>query len=153
MNTDLYTRLREIDSDEHWESPPGFDYFRGIGEVFCYQLTIEHILKQKLTIDRDVQDAAYFTELAAYDPRFYDPIKGGQMIETISIRFSAFDRMVTIFGTEASKFQEKIPALIDFLVSKDFRYVSYSDLNVKYEGKVTHGTDGWTWFTRFFDYL
>jgi hypothetical protein len=153
MNEKLHHRLKELDSGEHWERPPSFNYFRSLGEVAHLKPYAENILETYLQLDTQVQDASYFTALESLDPRYYDPKKGGALVELIGIRFSAFDRMVTIFGTELGKWEAKIPVLNELLLKRGYLVVPHEELEIKYDGIHTRGTENWTWYTRFFDYL
>jgi hypothetical protein len=153
MRPELLERLKEIDSHGHWESPIDFDYFRALGEVVHHKSCIEHHLGSRLALDHQVQDASFFCELHQLDQRYLDDKGCGAIVQTIGIRFSAFDRMFTILGTEAEQFHDRIPAVIEYLTKQNYRYVSLVELSASYDGKETCGTDQWTWFTRFFDYL
>ena len=154
MNSTLHDRLLKLDAEGHWEAPPGFDYFRELGEVCHHQAYVQRALNTRLSIDRSVQDASHFTELALYDPRYFDQETGcGEHVAQISIRFSAFDRMFTIFGTELDRWQGQIPGIIDYLERHGYRHIDREVLNGKYDGIATVATEDWTWFIRFFDYL
>jgi hypothetical protein len=76
-----------------------------------------------------------------------------QIVQIVCIRFSAFDRMFTVFGTELGRFSERTPMAIKYLQEHGFKYVSEADLMTPYEGIEGHGSEGYTWFGRFFDYV
>jgi len=153
MRPELHQRFKEIDSLGEWETPAGFDYLRALDEVVHHRPYIQNHLGTRLALDDQVQDASYFCEIHQVDQRYLDDKGCGAIVQTIAIRFSAFDRMFTILGTQAAQFQERIPAVIDHLTKHGFVYVSETELTAPYDGKETHGTEHWTWFTRFFDYL
>ena len=153
MRAELLKRLKEVDRQGQWETAVGFDYFRALGEVVHHKPYIELHLGGRLSLDYQAQDASYFCELHQLDQRYRDESGGGAIVQTIAIRFSAFDRMFTILGTQAEHFRDSLPALIDYLTKHGFVYVTEAELSTPYDGKETRGTDGWTWFTRFFDYL
>jgi hypothetical protein len=114
MSPNIHLWFKELDQ-LGWETPAGFNYYEAIGEVLCKKAAIENILGDRLSLDTNVQDASFFTELAMLDSRYYDPVKGGAIVQLIAIRFSAFDRMVTVFGTEREKWETKLLALYEFL--------------------------------------
>lgn len=154
MSPELHQRLKYLDG-LGWEYPPDLDPL-AVEQILQQRPVLEAILGCRLATDGS-QDCAFIADLHVLDPRFVD-MKSGELtftaiVATICIRFSAFDRMFTIFGTERENFADKIPAVIDHLTGQGFRYVSYEDLSAPYDGEHTETPDGWTWFTRFFDYL
>ena len=153
MPPDLHQRLKELDNSDEWETPYGFDYFRALGEVVHHRPTIEYLLRTKLSLDHQVQDASHFCELDNWDRSQLNPDGGGMLVPIIAIRFSAFDRMFTVFGRDLEHFADRLPSLIDHMTKHRYKYVAYADLATPYDGTAKPGTEHWTWFTRFFDYL
>lgn len=153
MCPELHERLIHIDSLGEWEAPTDFDYFRALGEVVHHNSYIQNYLGSRLTIDHSVQDASYFCELHQLDQRYIDDKGCGAIVQTIAIRFSAFDRMFTILGSEAVQFQDRLPTIIEYLTKHGYIYVGETELSAPYDGKAGQGSEHWTWFTRFFDYL
>lgn len=156
MTSDINSRLRELDS-LGWEFPNNdkdFDYWSEMALVERIKPTIEEIIGHALWQDKSVQDASFFTELAWLDEKFYTPGKGGALVPHIAIRFSNFDRMVTIYsGNNDEKGLLRFePQIVEMLSGHGYKYVSMDVLNKDYPGSEDWHK-GWTWFTRFFDYL
>jgi len=151
MHAELHQRLKTLDSDGAWEMPDDFDWSRALKEVVRHQPQIERLTGLPLTLDDQVQDASFFCELH-HSAR--NPLPGGgvEKVPLLAIRFSTFDRMFTIYGRNVEE-SECPPGVIDYLTKQGYKYVALADLRTPYDGKATRGTGGWTWFTRFFDFL
>ena len=97
MKPETYKYLYELDATG-WEFPEDFDYAAEMNAAEQVKPEIETITGHALWQDRCVQDASHFTEFAWLDERHYTPGKGGALVPHIAVRFSAFDRMVTIYS-------------------------------------------------------
>jgi hypothetical protein len=137
-----------------WDEPPGFTYFEALGEVAWRRPRFERLLGTGLELDVKVENAFYFTELIVPDDSPLDPTAGITTIPPqIALRFSKFDRMVTIFGTDEAAYEERMPAVYEELERAAYAFVWHAYLQEPYDGVHAHQrhTAGWTWFTRFFD--
>jgi hypothetical protein len=161
MTPELHRRFKELDRSDDWEHPKGFDYFRALGEVVHHQPYIGTRLQAPLWLDHEVQDASYFCELSLFErngvvvlPGSRSENDGEHTICPVSIRFSAFDRMFTVLtGAQSDKYADRLVAVVEYLSKNQFLYVTRDELSAGYDGREKQGTENWTWFTRFFDYL
>jgi hypothetical protein len=153
MNTEYLQRLQELDG-QGWEGPKEFDYQGEMERVELVKPEIERIVGHELWHNKSVQDASFFTELAWLDDKYYTPGKGGLLVANIAIRFSAFGRMATVYSANRDEkdLLRFAPALVDVLERHGFHFAPEAELSGPYPGKE-EWTSGWTWFTRFFDYL
>lgn len=111
---------------------------------------LEPIVGVSLTIDENVQDASFFTDLACYREAYHRGI-GKILTPIITIRFSYFGNLFT--ATKVDDFNEDAFNSAVVLVSKaDFVYLPETQLHQAYTGANPHWANT-TWWTRFFDYL
>jgi hypothetical protein len=153
MDTSLRDRLIELDK-LGWEYPPNFDYLKATEEVKLIKPNIEDIIGHSLWQDMSVQDASFFTDLAWLDERYYTPEKGGALVPHIAVRFSSFDKMVTVYSAnkdfmDVMKHEAEIVSVIQ---QHTYNYIPIKCLQEPYPA-TRRGMKDWTWFTRFFDYL
>jgi hypothetical protein len=91
------------------------------------------------------QDASFFASITLWDARIVDGY------EMVSIRFSAFGQMVTIYNLRLLP-ADQAERLLAALVEGGFVYVSPELAARPYRGKSERFTNG-TWAARYFDYL
>ena len=153
MEPHILKRLRDTDVPLHWEYPPGFDYAAELARVDTLRPDLEPLVGHVLELDRNVQDAAFFTELAFRAPPRPAPV--GQVILTyVAIRFSSFGGLVTIWGNvpESPLSDDLTGALARVLESRGYHYIPASALDEPYEGHHQHAAEIRSWWLRFFDY-
>ncbi len=145
--------LEAHDSQTDWEMPADFDYRNALEEVRGLGTELSRICGHTLTLDDQVQDASFFAEWVAYEdaPRSSIAAPSGAIHTFISIRFSSFGRMYSIWGcsdlspiTAACREQ-----IIDHLHPRGFVFVPDGILDRPY-----HSPDFCSdWQTRFFSHL
>lgn len=143
--------LRESDDSVAVEFPAAFDYAAAIHEVETIKPKLEQIIGRELRMDRNVQDASYFTDLA-----YIQPSEEPRTWHTIfAIFFSAFGRLTTIWSACPEDMKISVEArerVIEELMASGFRYVDVSLLSEPYDG-IHPLFVGSNWYTRFFDYV
>lgn len=149
MNPDTLQLLRSVDDPEpeNCESPPGFNWTASMKRVRSLKPELEQIVGRHLDIDENVQDASFFTELAAHVP-------GEDSIETaITIIFSAFGGLFTIWSSMPNEIPEAaVQKAVDAVQRHGFRYVDTESLEEAYCGTnpvFQHSR----WIDRFFSYI
>lgn len=156
MTSDIYSRLCEVDS-LGWEYPiddDGEDHDTIWARVERIKPEIEEIISHSLWLNTGVQDASFFTELAWLDEKYRTPGKGGAEVPHITVRFSSFDRMATIYSgnNDERGLMRFEPQIAKLLTNHGYNYVSMQVLNKPYPA-----SEDWmkrmTWFDRFFDWL
>lgn len=151
MSPELLQRLKSVDAAGGWEEPVGFDFSSAASELKSHWPVVELILGVRLEIDGSCQDCSHLTDL--YHGHIVQRQNNERALVTlIALRFSRFDRMVTIWGTELKSYADRIPGLIGYLEAHGYRYVSHDDLAEPYSGEDLLGP-GATWWDRFFDYM
>jgi hypothetical protein len=149
----MLERLLAADSPLHWECPPDFDYPAELAAVDNLRPTFEAIIGHPVDLDRNVQDAAFFSELAYQAAPRTMPI-GSIILTYVAVRFSCFGRLVTIWGnvpeTPISNTLEL--ALAVELENRGYCYVPAATLDEPYSGPNVHAASIATWWLRFFDY-
>ena len=108
---------------------------------------IESIIGRRMDHDEQVQDASFFTQLAATVPK-------PQRIEVaIAVTFSAFGGLFTVWSTAPDEIPDPVVRhVIRAVEEHGFRYVASESLSETYSGdnQMFQGSD---WGYRFFSYL
>jgi hypothetical protein len=139
-----------------WDEPPEYNYYEALGEVAWRRPMFERLLGTGLDLDVKVENAFYVTELALLDESPLDPAEGVTVIAPqIALRFSKFDRMVTVYGSDEAAFEPRMAAVYEELERAAYAFVWHEYLREPYDGVHANQrhTEGWTWFTRFFGSL
>ena len=111
---------------------------------------LEAIVGQALTVDKDVQDASFFTDVACHREVSL-PGAGRVLTPILSVRFSCFGDLFTVTSAE-----DVSPSVLDQVIARvagaGFVHVPASDLSEPYTGRHP-SFQATTWWIRFFDYL
>lgn len=149
---DPRTRQLLLDADDPvaYELPAGFDWTRAMTRVRALVPSLEAIVARPLTVDGNVQDASFFTEVACHREVSH-PGMGCVLEPIIAVRFSCFGDLFTVVsaaGVAPSVLEQVIARVAD----AGFVHVPASELSEPYTGRHPsfHTT---TWWIRFFDYL
>ena len=155
MDASILQILRRADDLEHWECPIDFPRENEVARVIALQPLLEKVVGNKLILDRNVEDAAYFAELSwQADPR-PEPGIGGQVILTyLAIRFSAFGQLVTLWGNVP---EAPIPSSLEeqlcrILLNAGYKVIPAQVLDGPYDGQHKFKSQITTWWLRYFDY-
>ena len=153
MKPEIHDHLYELDATG-WYWPDEFDYNAAMSEARQLKPEIEEIIGHPMWQDTSVQDASYFTEFLWLDEERSTPGKGGARALHIGVRFSNFDRMVTVFSgngdeKEFTRFESQIARVLN---AHGYRYIPKSVLGEEYPG-AEDWMGNWSWFSRFFGYL
>jgi hypothetical protein len=154
MNAELLSLLRNTDDPNNWEYPRRFRWKKEIVDVEAVKSKLEKVLGQQLEMDKNVQDASFFTELAWHTPERHIVGIGLTKLTYVAIRFSAFGRFVTICGNvpEAPLAAGLVDELVKVLSTAGFTYIPAEVLAEKYDGCVRGAPEDTTWWDRYFDY-
>ncbi|WP_291574549.1 hypothetical protein [Clostridium sp. UBA4548] len=119
---------------------------------------IEKVIAHELDIDECVQDASFFTELTILEESQREQKNKGNsyaIINDLSIRFSSFGNMVTIYGNTKSNLDNIYPMknIINILEQNGFIYINAESLDKIYDGVNKYISKKDTWWIRYFDYL
>lgn len=150
------TKLKLLESADHktaCEFPPEFDYRASMKRVEELKPKLDTILGRSLELDKNVQDASFFTELSILEP----PTAGLNIYQCVlGIRFSSFGNLFTVWSTSiAEKVDEaKVAGVIAETEAAGFIYIDAETLEEKYTGKNQYLAGNIeNWRERFFDYL
>lgn len=158
MEDELKKLLLSFDDLEECEAPKNFNYANEMKKIRSIKNQIENIIKKELIIDEYVQDASFFTELAILQKSQNKQKSNGESsvyLYDLSIRFSSFGSMVTIFNNTENNIDNKynIEKVIEILKDDGYIYINLESLDEAYDGINKYITKGDTWFTRYFDYI
>lgn len=141
------------DSQTNWECPAGFDYWASLAEVRDLGSDLSVLCGYPLTLSDQVQDASFFAAWSIYEKEARKtPDAPMGVIDTIvSIRFSAFGRMYSIWGcSDLHPVREDTKArVIDFLSQRGFVFAPDALLDLPYHRPEMAGN----WQIRYFNYL
>ncbi|RDY22486.1 hypothetical protein CHF27_013220 [Romboutsia maritimum] len=161
MEKELKALLLSFDDEEQCECPQNFNYLDEMKRVHSIKSQIENIIRNKLRIDDQVQDASFFTELAIYkkskNKRDYpcEDFKGTVWLCDLGIKFSSFGNMVTISSVTEGDMYSKYPIekIIEILKNNGYIYIDSESLNESYDGINKYMDEESTWWVRYFDYI
>ena len=156
MEYSIRDLLLKFDRLGEWEGPANSDWASRYSEVEATKPKIEAIVGWPLDIDRNVQDASFLTDIGLLDARYYDrKTNTGALYYIFAIRFSNFGHMFTLHGAEwEERYDElQLGTVIKLLESQDFAYIPADQLASLYDGVNEPLSNGFTSWTRFFDYL
>jgi hypothetical protein len=154
VKPNILHRLLDADDDVHWECPREFDYLTELANVERLRPELESIVGRMFELDRNVQDAAFFTELASRTPPLQTRA-GRVILSNVAIRFSGFGRLVTVWGNvpESLPSDTLKTALATVLEARGYKYIPEIALEEAYQGHNQHEAQIDTWWSRFFDYV
>lgn len=154
MGKELKELLLSFDDQEECDSSQNFNYLNEMKKVYIIKSKIENIISNELTIDECVQDASFFTELSTLKKSQNDGESFVYLYE-LSIRFSLFGNMVTIFSNTENNALNKYPIkeIVDMLQSDGYIYINSELLDEPYDGINKYISKKDTWWTRYFDYI
>ncbi len=149
MKPETLQLLQTADDAKSCENPIGFDWDKAMARVRSLQPEVEAIIGRRLELDENVQDASFFTELAAYVPS----VKPKHMEAAIAITFSAFGDLFTVWSSAP----DEIPAtvvekVVTAVQGHGFHYVDGDSLSEQYIGDNPVFREN-NWSYRFFSYL
>jgi hypothetical protein len=139
MDASLLQALSAADDPEHWDCPPDFPWELAVAEVAALQPQLEDAIGHSLVLDKNVQDAAHFTELSwQTEPRPVPGVGERVILTRIAIRFSAFGRLATIWenAPEAPLDADLIDRLIHILANAGFKVVPVDTLDEPTVGEI-----------------
>lgn len=155
MDDRVLNTLRAADDPVEWECPPSFPWQAEMDRVRSLRGHLESLVGHSLVLDDHVEDASYFTELSWQTEPRNAPGHFGQVIMTyVAIRFSAFGRLVTIWGNvpEAPIPDGVLARLTDALTHAGYVPVPCKELDSAYTGINKFHAEIKTWWLRYFDY-
>lgn len=158
MEKELKELLLSFDDEEECESSQNFNYLNEMEKVYIIKNKIENIISNELIIDEWVQDASFFTELSILEKSQNKRKNNGESfvyLYELSIRFSSFGNMVTIFNNTENNVLSKYPIkeIINMLQSNGYIYINSDSLDEPYDGINKYISNKDTWWTRYFDYI
>ncbi|MBC7806911.1 MAG: hypothetical protein H7145_12260 [Akkermansiaceae bacterium] len=143
--------LREADDSEELDCPATFDYEAAIREVEFIKPRLERIVGRELQIDRDVQDASFFTDLGWIQLSDKSPTWN----TIFAVRFSTFGKLTTIWSVcpdDQKVSQNVMVRVTKELLASGYRHVDKPLLCERYDGRHPLSANA-NWFNRFFDYI
>lgn len=152
MNTEKLKLLELADDSTACEFPPGFNHRASMKRVKDLKPKLSAIVGKPFTLDVNVQDASFFTELAIIEP----PVYGVNMSRyVLGIRFSSFGNFFAVWSNSIKEKIEdaKINQVIAETEAAGFVYIDSETLEQKYTGKNRYLADLENWRLRYFDYL
>lgn len=155
MDDEVLNTLHAADDPIWWECPREFPWDAELGGVRSLQGHLESIVGHALVLDDRIQDASHFAELSwEADPRKVTGLPGQVVLTYVAIRFSAFGRLVTIWGNvpEAPVSDGLRTRLNAALTQAGYVPVPYDDLDSPYTGINRFAAEIGTWWLRYFDY-
>lgn len=149
---DPRTRQLLLDADDPVasECPEGFDWTTAMARVGALVPALEATVGRPLTIDNNVQDASFFTDVACHREVSHPGM--GRVLEwVIAVRFSCFGNLFTVVCAA-----DVAPSVVDRVIAvvsgAGFVHVPASELSEPYTGPHPSFRTT-TWWIRFFDYL
>lgn len=154
MNAESLEALHDADDVEHWECPPGFAWESEIAQVAALKPKLEQAIGHSLVLDKNVQDASHFAELSWHAQPRYVPGIGQAILTYLAIRFSAFGRLVALWGNvpEAPLNAAVCEQLNQLLTNAGYTVIPADDLEERYNGQNRFADQIENWWHRFFDY-
>jgi hypothetical protein len=150
VSPEVLRRLEQLDA-LGGEQPADFNYYAALGEVVKRQSHIENILKIRLFLDKDVQDASHFAELNFPMPDAAPAVKASG--KWLNIRFSNFGRMVVVRSDDMKNWEQYLPTLVRYLEDAGYVVMDPEILDEPYLGQRVDSGFPQTWYYRFFYYM
>jgi len=150
------TKLKFLELADHetaCEFPPGFNYRASMRRVEDLKPKLDTILGRSLQLDKNVQDASFFTELSILE----SPKNGMNIYHCVlGVRFSSFGNLFTVWSNSiVEKINEaRVAKVIAETEEAGFIYIDTETLEQRYTGKNQYLAGNIeNWRERFFDYL
>ncbi|MDJ1479969.1 hypothetical protein QNI16_05685 [Cytophagaceae bacterium YF14B1] len=153
MHSDIHKLLLILDHYECWEYPRGHKKKKAMKEIEQIKNEFESLLNVSLDLDRYVEDASFLTDLGLIEERIVNQRK--IRIYPFCFRFSNFGRLFTLIGelSEGTSKKYQLDSLTKRIEQKGFVFIPYEELDTLYNGINQPPYKGFTWWTRYFDYL
>lgn len=135
MEQKILDLLRAVDDPENCEYHPDFDYDEAMQRVQSLKPELDRIAGEPFWIDKNVQDASFFTNLILKDRKNVSSKK--TLIYTLlGVRFSYFGNLFTIWSSSPSERldKEKVEAIIKTVEARGFVYIDEASLAEPYSG-------------------
>jgi hypothetical protein len=145
MSSETRARLEAADDAVALARPDRFDRERELDRIGAIVPALERGAEIPLALDAQVQDASHFGAVHAFRAN-----ANGTRVATMSVIFSAFGGLVTIYGSTDFP-PDRFGPLVAVLREAGYVYVDCAELSGDYDGANPRFRG--TWFDRFFSYL
>lgn len=155
MDDGVLNTLRAADDPVEWECPVNFPQQKQMDRVRSMQGHLESLVGHVLVLEDQVQDASYFAELSwPTEPRKVAGHRGRVILTQLAIRFSAFGRLVTVWGNvPEAPISDRVRASLESALSQaGYVPVPCDALDSPYTGIHKFAAEIKTWWACYFDY-